>query len=82
MNPSSLPRPHAHGGAGVISILQRRHSVIRVGAGRALSKRLAAGVDRGRWAARFNPRMAIDHCEGFDSAGNAVERFVPIDRIC
>jgi len=25
--------------------------------------------------------MAIDHCEGFDSARKSVERFVPIDRI-
>ena len=27
----------------------------------------------------FNPRMAIDHCEGFDSARKSSERFVPVD---
>ena len=35
---------------------------------RALGRRLAAGVDRDRRSARFNPRMAIDYCEGFGSA--------------
>ena len=49
-------------------------------AGGDLRRRLAAGVDRDRWSARFNPRMAIDHCEGFDSARKSSERFVSIDR--
>jgi len=41
-----------------------------------LSRKLAAGVDWDRWSARFSLRMAIDHCEGFDSARKSSKRFV------
>ena len=50
--------------------------VIRVRTGGALSGRLVAGADRDRWSARFNSRMATDHCEGFGSARKSSERFV------
>jgi hypothetical protein len=36
--------------------------------------------DRERWSARFNPRISIDHDEGFDSARKSGEHFVPIQR--
>ena len=76
---SSLFRPHDDGGAGVVSILQRGHTIIRAGTGGALSRRLAARADRDRWSARYNPRMAIDYYEGFDSARKSSEPFAPID---
>src|SRR6266403_993518 len=78
---SSLHRPRDDGGARVVSIFQRRHRVVRAKTGGALSRRLVARVDRDRWSARFSARMAIDHCEGFDSARKWSERFVSIDRI-
>src|ERR1700677_2470530 len=64
---SALPRRHDDGGAGVVGILQGRHPLVWIRTGGTLNRRLATGVDRGRWSARFSPRMEIAHCQGFGS---------------
>jgi hypothetical protein len=73
MNPLARYEPSTNSNAGCADLMTMAERELS-----AFSKGLAARADCDRCLADFRPRVATSHCEGFDSAGWSIERFVHV----